>query len=82
MMFCICSTNTANTLRSVLVSASSMVSFCLMRLANPAQHRFRHVAAICENYALPLQRGAEVQEFASRACVRPLTSERDEIPRR
>ena len=34
-MFCICSTNTAKTLRSVLVSASSMVSFCLIASPTP-----------------------------------------------
>ncbi len=35
MMFCICSTNTANTLRMVLVLASSMVSFCFSASPSP-----------------------------------------------
>ena len=62
-MFCICSTKTANTLRSVLVSASSMVELLLQRFADAAQHRLGDVAAIGEDDPLLVQPAAQIQEL-------------------
>ena len=63
MMFCICSTKTAKTLRAVLVSMSSMSELLLERVADPGQHRLRHIAAIGEDDAGTLQLGAKPEQL-------------------
>ena len=77
MMFCICSTKMAKTLRAVLVSMSSMSELLLERVADAGQHRLGDVAAIGEDDSRMLQLGCEGQTGPWPASSAPSRRQRD-----